>query len=50
MNESYISPELNVLFFAPAERLAVEFDDIVYNPDVDEPAASEEGDLNLDLF
>ena len=50
MKELYMTPELNVICFAPVERLALELDESIQNPDLEPPVVSEEGDLDLDLF
>lgn len=55
MKELYIAPELNVLCFAPVERLAVDGEinfDILQDVSGEGPAESagrENGDLDLDL-
>lgn len=56
MKELYIAPELNVICFAPVERLAAEdkseinFDDLLDAGGFWSPASrDEQGDLDLDL-
>lgn len=50
MKELYISPVLNVLCYAPVERLAVDFGDLYLDSDADDEVISEEGDLGMDIF
>lgn len=53
MKELYIAPELNVICFAPVERLAnndVDINDLINAGEDSTPASRDpEGDIDLDL-